>query len=391
MGFKEAIEQELYANPGISNRKLAKTIGCDESTVRKHRKRMKREGLLPVDGRDAVFGIPTTAISERKRTVRYPDGSYDIIRFKPGAVDQTQLQTLVYDDLKDLCNVPAVELAEDTDQNQHEGKAQTLCVALSDFQMGGRDERGGSEETIKRVTSAYQQIQQDVINAGGYTEIILADLGDCLEGFGNTTAQAQTNDLSLTDQIRVVTRLYAEAIRVLAPYCNRLWFISVPSNHCQVRNGIGAKSRANTPDDDYGLLIHDFLKMWAGDRQALSHVQFVAPKKYEETLTLQTQDYSCISFTHGHLAGTKNRVADWYSNMTMGNRSGVNQSTILLHGHFHSFSISYTGDSKTIICAPSMDNGSTWFTNSSGHSSPSELLTFEIEGGFTKDWKLYRG
>lgn len=369
-----------------SNVAIARRFGIGETSVRRRRKRIRKmqeeNNLLPVGGRDPMFGIPADAVLERKRTTRHADGSYDIIRFKPGAVEQAEARHLSYDDLKDL-DVPPYERPE-------EPVTDTLVICLSDFQVGKQDERGGSKESVERIVKMLNAVAQDVIAKGGYTEIILADLGDSTEGFGNVTSQQQTNDLSLTDQIRMVTRLFAEAIRLLAPACERLWFVSVPSNHCAVRTGTGSKNRANAPDDDFGILIHDNLKMWAEDRESLSHVLFAAPQKWEEALTVETHDGTCVGFTHGHLAGSHSKVGKWFGDLAFGHRSGLHEASILVHGHFHTFRIEYVGDSRTVIGAPSTDNGSSWFTNTSGKSSPSELLTFEVQGGFSKNWKLYR-
>ena len=163
----------------------------------------------------------------------------------------------------------------------------------------------------------------------------------------------------------------------------------MPSNHCQVRAGVGSKQRVNAPDDDLGLMIADSLQLWAEGREELSHVNFAKPKKWEEALTLETIDGTAIGFTHGHLAGKQSKVGEWFADLAFGHRSGLHEAKILLHGHFHSFAVSYVGDTRTVICAPSADNGSAWFTNVSGKSSPSELLTFEVQDGRSQNWSLY--
>lgn len=367
-----------------SNRSIARRFGINESSVRKRRKRLAkagRAGLLPVDGKDVMFGVPVGAVSERKRTVRHADGSYDIIRFKPNYVNHDEVKRLTYEDLSKVLEEPV--------EPPQEVQAGTLVVCLSDFQCGKTDERGGSAQTIERVSSMLHQVAQTVSDRGGYSEIILADLGDSTEGFGNTVQQQQTNDLSLTDQVRVVTRLHAEAIKLLHGYCERMWFVTVPSNHCQVRNGTGGKARANAPDDDYGILVNDMLKMWAEEREHLNHVIFAVPQKWEETVTIQTADGTCVGFTHGHLAGSRSNVAKWFSDMSFGQRSGLQEASVLVHGHFHSFSLETVGNGKTVVCAPSADNGSSWFTNKTGHSSESQMLTFEVSSGKTSSWRLY--
>lgn len=375
---------QLPEGQRLTNKQLAEKIGSSERTVRRRRSRLRqRKKNRPVEGEDVFFGLPTDAITKRGKTVRLPDGSYEKIEWRPGAVEVADARKASYDDLKDIFVNPC--------QVEPKEGAKTLVIALSDFQIGKTDERGGTQETLARVTKMLNEAAATVAERGGYEEIVIADLGDSTEGFGNTVAQAQTDDLSLTDQIRIVTRLYAEAIRLFSPWSKRCWFISVPSNHCQVRAGVGSKQRVNAPDDDFGLMIADSLQLWAEGREELSHVTFAKPKKWEEALTLETIDGTAVGFTHGHLAGKQSKVGEWFADLAFGHRSGLHDAKILLHGHFHSFAVSYVGDARTVICAPSADNGSAWFTNVSGQSSPSELLTFEVQDGRSLNWSLYHG
>src|SRR5690606_11131245 len=118
----------------------------------------------------------------------------------------------------------------------------------ADLQVGKTDKLGGTEELVRRVLTSFYKAAQRASKEKPDT-IVLADMGDIIENFKNTKAQRQTNDMNLTNQIRTARRILAQGVRILAPLCNRLIVVSVPSNHCQVREDFGAM--ASTPNDDY--------------------------------------------------------------------------------------------------------------------------------------------
>lgn len=248
---------------------------------------------------------------------------------------------------------------------------------------------GGTEDTVRLVRRAIKDIAADLTGPAPYRRIILADVGDSTEGFWNVASQAQTNDLSLTDQIRVVQRLYAEAVQMLAPLCESMYYVAVPSNHCAVRTGTGKNSRANAPDDDFGIMISKNIEDIIAGRPGFEHVTFHRPEKWEEAVTVDAADGTRIGFTHGHLAGSQSKVPTWFRDLAFGRRSGLYDARILVHGHWHNFAVNQVGDARWIISCPSADRGSDWWTNISGDSSRPAILTFEAQGGNASSWELY--
>lgn len=248
---------------------------------------------------------------------------------------------------------------------------------------------GGTEDTVRLVRRAIKDIAADLTGPAPYRRIILADVGDSTEGFWNVASQAQTNDLSLTDQIRVVQRLYAEAVQMLAPLCESMYYVAVPSNHCAVRTGTGKNSRANAPDDDFGIMISKNIEDIIAGRPGFEHVTFHRPEKWEEAVTVDAADGTRIGFTHGHLAGSQSKVPTWFRDLAFGRRSGLYDARILVHGHWHNFAVNQVGDARWIISCPSADRGSDWWTNISGDSSRPAILTFEARDGNASSWELY--
>lgn len=378
------IENDLLPeDQRASNVELAARFNTSESSVRRHRAKLKRRGA-PDMGHDAFFNdVPVDAIVQRGKTIRLPDGSYEKITWKPGAVEMAEAKRLSYEDLTHIFHEPI--LPKPTKVSD----ASTKVVCLADFQVGKRQSGGGTEDTIRLVRRAIHNIADDIRFRGPYKRIILADVGDSTEGFWNVASQAQTNDLSITDQIRVVQRLYAEAVQALAPLCSSLYYVAVPSNHCAVRTGQGKNSRANAPDDDFGIMISKNIEDIIAGRPGYKHVTFHRPEKWEEAVTVDASDGTRIGFTHGHLAGSQSKVPGWFRDLAFGRRSGLYDARILVHGHWHNFAVSQAGDARWIISCPSADRGSDWWANLSGDSTKPAILTFEAQGGNASSWELY--
>lgn len=363
-----------------TNQAIADEYGTSEAAVRRHRKALKRRSEMGRGGVDEYFGVPVEAITARGKTVRLADGSYEKITYKPGAVERGEVQARRFEDLAPIFAEPvAVPDAADSQS--------TLVVVMSDLQIGKTDRGGGSKETVRRVRSAVAQIANYA--NGHYRRVILVDCGDATEGFSNTVSQAQTNDLPLTYQIRTAQALLADALRSLAGTAPEVVYVAVPSNHCQVRVGVGRANRASYPGDDYGLLIADNIQEIISGRPGYEHIRFEAPEKRLESLTVRAADGTVMGVTHGHAAGSKGRVAEWFRGQAFGCVAGMQHARVLLHGHWHSFSVQTVGDSRQIICAPTMDPGSSWFQNASGESSLPRLLTFELGGGTSSAWRLW--
>lgn len=384
------LDEAIIANDALPERErktnidLAEEFNTSEATVRRHRRALKRKSRDELS-RDEFFDLPVGAITKRGKTVRLADGSYEKIEYRPGTLEMEEAKRLSYEDLEPVFQEPLLPKVTDPSGPIES----TPVVCLADFQIGAVQSGGGTEDTVRLVRRALKDIADDLTEPAPYRRIILADVGDSTEGFWNVTSQAQTNDLSLTDQIRTVQRLYAEAVHALAPLCESLYYVAVPSNHCAVRVGPGKNSRANAPDDDFGIMISHNIEDIIADREGYEHVKFFRPEKWEEAVTVDAADGTRIGFTHGHLAGSQSKVPTWFRDLAFGRRSGLYDARILVHGHWHNFGVRQVGDARWIISCPSADRGSDWWTNISGDSTKPAILTFEARGGNASAWELY--
>lgn len=373
---------QLPAQQRESNVKLGARFGVSEAAVRRHRRAIRRRNNQADTQTDAFFGVPTQAITSRGKTVRLDDGSYEKITYIPGAAEREEAKRLSYQDLAPIFAQPPAK------PGWALPKPATLAVVLSDLQIGKTGRGGGTPDTLRRLDNILGQIA-DHCTRHRYQEILLIDAGDICEGFSNAVSQSQTNDLDLTTQIRTAQAVMAKALKVVAAAASDVTYVAVPSNHCQLRKGIGRGTRVGKPSNDWGLLIQDNIRMAVEGHEGYEHVKFAAPNEWEETLTITTVDGTHMGVTHGHVCGSKAKVANWFRNQAFGHVAGLHRATILLHGHWHNFGITALGNNHQIISAPTCDPGSDWFRNQAGESSQPRVLTFELAADTSSAWTLW--
>ena len=263
-----------------------------------------------------------------------------------------------------------------------EGSAQCLKVE-GGLYLAGRelvvthncDELGALTELLGRLEDKRDALKT-WLKSAKVDHVVIADVGDIVEGFENTGQQTRTNCLSLMDQVDVAATEFWKAIKV----CERFGpvdVLSIPSNHCQWRKGKGLIGK---PTDDWGLHISQRLERL--NEEVGLRVDFHRPAgEWDETLQFDIRGTS-LGLAHGHQASSPDQVKTWWSKMTHG---GVLDCQVLLTGHFHHFSMRpsgkdfSTGRSRWHIQAPTMDNGSSWVRNKFGEDGEPGLCVFIID------------
>jgi hypothetical protein len=273
-------------------------------------------------------------------------------------------------------------------------KSTALVVLWSDLQVGKVDLKGGLEQMFERVNETHERLV-DLIEKEKPKKVIFVDLGDTVENFDNKASQHQlySNDLSIMDQVDMATTWAWRTIRKLAELVPTVTYVSVGSNHCQWRrNG----QVVGKPTDDWGIFIGRQLARIAQE-SATTNIRFVEPQPWDESLALDVFDdsYHILGVVHGHQARNVYGLADWWKKQAFGNQP-VAAATTLVHGHFHhihteEIGATPDGNSKWIIGAPTLDNGSNWWRTRAGDEAPPGLACFILESGkpFTGTiWKL---
>lgn len=252
------------------------------------------------------------------------------------------------------------------------GRTEVICLA--DCQLGKTDVLGGTEETLQRLEKSLESITAR-LKQSKPEEILLLDGGDSIEGFENTAAQVQTNDLRLTEMLRVWRRVLWTWIDTASSLAPSVRVASVPSNHARVRRGKGYLSE---PFDDYGLEVlaqcFDIAKVYP---EKYSHVEFYTPDDHQDTLALQTLDGTVVGLAHGDQVSNPNSLGTWLSGQALQN-SPVGNCDILVANHFHHLKVDIVGNNRTIFVTPTSDNGSSWYTNKSGNSSSPGVMVFSV-------------
>ena len=250
----------------------------------------------------------------------------------------------------------------------------TVVVCWADIQTGKVDHLGGLEELLQRLNEKRAALKTYLDNHK-FDRIIVADVGDIIEGFSNYEGQYRTNALSLMDQVDVAATELWKTLHLCAQYSD-VDMLSIPSNHCAWRRS--GKSLAGKPTDDWGLHINKRLERLA--KEVGLNVEFHRPADWGEVLQFETRG-TTIALAHGHQVNNPDQIKNWWAKMT---HSGVLSADILITGHFHFPSLrpsgrdNKTGRSRWHIQCPTLDNGSAWWRAKNGEDGDPALAVFQI-------------
>lgn len=267
-----------------------------------------------------------------------------------------------------------------------------LNVVYADPQAGKVALLGGTEALANRVADCFDMLtdyERDLKKVGrAPTEATWWDGGDCIEGFNNVRSQERTNDLQLTQQVRAHRRLSLFGLNYLAGRYPDVQGLTCGSNHAQNRDG---KDPVGTPADDWGIeVMAQVQDAYALNPDAFGHVRFGYPHEHRDSL-LAVSGGLPIGLAHGHQfrsSDTKS-VIDWWKGQTFGNQP-VADARVLITGHYHHFAAREMGDGRLWIQAPTLDNGSDWFTRISGEVSVPGLLVFTSTPNGWDDLRILR-
>lgn len=256
-----------------------------------------------------------------------------------------------------------------------------LVILWSDLQVGKVDYRGNSETLIERVHLMQDKLEA-LIKREKPSKIIFADTGDVVENFSNAASmqQLRTNDLSIMDQVDLAASFAWDTLKRIVALVPDITYATIGSNHCQWRvNG----QTVGKPTDDWGVFIGRQLARLAGETKL--PIKFVEPQPWDESLAVDVfQDgYHILGLVHGHQTNRPEGLADWWRKQAFG-KQAVAGATVLAHGHFHHLRVTElgstdNGNSRFIVMASTLDNGSGWYRLNSGEDSVPGLVCFVLE------------
>lgn len=261
-----------------------------------------------------------------------------------------------------------------------------FVVVTGDLQIGKSD-GDGSSGTVKRfldgTTAAVYRLRELRRTGRKVGVVYLIWPGDCIEGFNSQGGRlAWRNDLTLTEQIRVVRRLMIAQVRAFAPLAEKVVLVSVPGNHDEaVRTGDKQSTRF---DDsfavDAAVSVADALDL---NPEMFSHCSVVTVAPDELVLTLDICG-TIVTVAHGHQF--RKSAMDWWAKQAHGMQT-AGRATLLISGHFHHLRVEQSG-AKTWLQTPALDGGSTWFRHSAGVEAPPGTMTLMVGGGAWSDLAL---
>ena len=343
------------------------------------------------------LGVSPEAVTPYRASLRIPemDGSWLKVNIDQAKAALDEGERVAFETLRADMDKYAADYKRTHAHAANAGGAYadgTLVVALADFQTGKTDVHGGTVNLYKRVRSVYAQMEAELPR---YRTIIAADLGDIIENFMNVGSQRQSNDLNLTDQLEAAISLIWEGLRVLHSKCDNLIYVAVPSNHCEVRTGVGNKNRASSVlSDDYGIHVQRQIRRMAQMRpDVYGNMSFVCPSDYDAACTVKpsADDKSVLFFEHGHVGGgaSQAKMRQHVKNMQAGRIAYAHMANIFVHGHYHTPEMYLVGDKTWVVGVSSIDSGSSWFTNATGESAPSAVTSFVAKDGMVRDMRLW--
>jgi hypothetical protein len=262
---------------------------------------------------------------------------------------------------------------------KHTDKA--LVVLWSDLQVGKVDYRGNSDTLVERVALMQQRLVK-LVKEHKPAKILFCDTGDVVENFSNkaSMAQLQSNDLSIMDQVDLAATFAWETLKQLYALVPDVTYLSIGSNHCQWRVNGQTVGKAT---DDWGIFIGRQLAKLA--EASNMDIRFVEPQPHDESLAYDVFDdgFHILGLVHGHQVRNPDSMGDWWRKQSFG-KQPVAAATVLAHGHFHHLSIKELGsndrgNSRFIVMASTLDNGSGWYRLNSGEDSVPGLVTFILE------------
>ena len=256
--------------------------------------------------------------------------------------------------------------------------ARALVALASDWQIGkGGEANGGTAGTVDRIMSSLdastRRVRELAKLGRPVSSVYLVGLGDIVEGCsGHYASQSFTVDLDDREQDRIARRLIIAAIDRLAPLVERVVVAAVPGNHGENRNGAGKLYTRVTDNRDLSV-FENVAEVCAANPARYGHVSFVLADAY--TLTLDVCGVP-IGFAHGHrgTGGGQAKIEAWWKGQALG-RQPVADASILCVGHYHHLLVT-EATGRAVLQAPAMDPGSQWFTDQTGQSSQTGMLTF---------------
>ncbi len=257
-----------------------------------------------------------------------------------------------------------------------------LVVCFSDWQIGKAD-GDGTVGTVQRISESVSRLVAYAKQVRP-ASIVVVGLGDLLEGCdGHYPGQTFTVELDRRQQLRVVRRLFRDAVISLSRLGVPMVVSAVAGNHGENRRD--GKAFTGPGDNDDVAVVEQVAEVLQANPEAFGHVSFHIPDDRLSVL-LDVAGWR-VGFHHGHIAGRgstpQQKQQNWWKDHAF-MLSPVGDADYLFTGHYHHLSVVDHGP-RVHFQAPAMDGGSRWWEDRGGGMSASGTLTVMVgESGWDR-------
>lgn len=254
---------------------------------------------------------------------------------------------------------------------------------IADLQIGKSD-GDGTAGTIERWQRALE-VSVARAKAMKPDRIVACSLGDLVEGCsGHYAMQEWSVELTRRDQLRVLRKLLTEAVLAWAEIAP-VEVVVVPGNHGENRKD-GKAYTAFSDNDDVAV--------WESVAEAFAlagrdDVTFSLP--YADLTRAVDIEGLAVGLVHGHQARTSGppmqKLWKWWQAQAAAD-TPLGRCELLLVGHYHHEAVYSPTRGRTIIQAPALDGGSTWWRHQTGMESTPGMTMLEVRDGAVADYHV---
>lgn len=251
------------------------------------------------------------------------------------------------------------------------GKYGPAVFAVGDLQLGKGD-GDGSEGIVRRYMSALEAgIKRWSESDADSEEVLIAFLGDCIEGVVSQGGKnIGNNDLTLTEQLRVLRHLMTQTIARFADAGAVVTVASVPGNHDETyRSPVNSKPHDSFAVDSLRAVEEAFSLAGRDD------VTFLYPKESELAIAATVGGVGFL-MAHGHQWRTGKHYA-WWQGQSFSGQTG-HDADWLLAGHRHHLFIDTESD-RYFLQVPALEQRSDWWRNKTGQVGNPGAVYLEVE------------
>lgn len=248
-----------------------------------------------------------------------------------------------------------------------------LTILITDPHIGkGAKAGGGTDAIIKR----WKEGVDNAIAGRVFKGIHLAFGGDMIEGYVSQNGRMISGqDLDQQAQIRLATQMVTVTIRKALRHAEEVVVAVAPGNH-----GETTRTQERVMRDNNDILIVSLVQQAFDNFDPELPITWYYPPEQYGDVTYQVGE-TTFCLVHGHLfKGQMNGALKWWEGQTMNGRPPA-QAQVLLCGHFHNAQIANVTRDRWIMFGPALETESTWFANSTGRTSKSGVLAFEMQDG----------